>query len=90
MMINTCECYLIFIQDICEGDEPLDIECRQIGTKIPHDQTGQVFESTANCNLQRGLACGNVFQQNGRCFDYEIRYCCPKKKSEKMIITTIY
>ena len=50
--------------NVCEGTEPIDVECRQVGT-------GFAPASGVSCTVD-GLRCeGNTF-----CADYEVRYKC--------------
>lgn len=55
--------------------DPLALQARVVGSRLPHTQTGDRLM----INLRVGLVCFNKRQKNGRkCHDYEVRYCCKK------------
>ncbi|CAH1797600.1 unnamed protein product [Owenia fusiformis] len=61
---------------------PVDIDCRKVGTHIHALRTGQVFKKGAVCSLEGGLVCVNNEQRPGsHCLDYEIRFLCPMATS---------
>ncbi|XP_066269246.1 uncharacterized protein [Branchiostoma lanceolatum] len=53
---------------------PTDVHARVIATQQEASLTGEtfVYYDTAN-----GFACRNQQQKDGRCLDYEVRFCCP-------------
>ncbi|XP_066269245.1 uncharacterized protein [Branchiostoma lanceolatum] len=53
---------------------PTDVHARVIATQQEASLTGEtfVYYDTAN-----GFACRNQQQRDGRCMDYEVRFCCP-------------
>ncbi|CAH1247321.1 VWA2 [Branchiostoma lanceolatum] len=53
---------------------PTDVHARVIATQQEASLTGEtfVYYDTAN-----GFACRNQQQRDGRCLDYEVRFCCP-------------
>ncbi|KAK3108253.1 hypothetical protein FSP39_004202 [Pinctada imbricata] len=54
----------------CDG--PVEIECRQAGTKVEASLTGQRL----TCDLDTGLRCLN-WENPNKCHDYEVRFFCP-------------
>ncbi|XP_052092501.1 mucin-5AC-like [Mytilus californianus] len=61
---------------------PAKIECREIVTKQSYDIVNQ---KGVSCDVNRGLVCEDINQNNGHCKDYEVRvYCvdaCPSTHS---------
>ncbi len=59
---------------------PTNIQCRvKNGPKkhTPAASTGQKFVSGHECTIEGGLICKNSMN-NRQCYDYEVRYFCPK------------
>lgn len=50
---------------------PLMVECREAGSKVKAEKTGQ----TLTCDARAGLTCHNADNAE-RCRDYEIRLYC--------------
>ena len=56
---------------ICNN--PIALDARLVGINTDYTRT----EQTLNVNLMIGFWCVNAQQTNGRCLDYEVRFCCP-------------
>ena len=68
--------------DVCEN--PVAADARQVGTHVHYTETGQILTIGRNT----GITCQNRQQPGrGRCFDYEVRFCCPF--SSKSILDNI-
>ncbi|XP_035690117.1 mucin-5AC-like [Branchiostoma floridae] len=59
---------------ICRS--PTDIQARVIATGQDAFQTGEVF---AFYDVTTGFVCRMKDQPDGKCLDYEVRFCCPRK-----------
>lgn len=57
--------------NVCNGTEPIDAECRVVGSKAPSSETGDTF--SLPCGVD-GIECTD--QVNNPCEDYEVRYKC--------------
>ena len=57
--------------DICEN--PIAVDGREVSEQVHYSQTGQIL----TVDRDVGLSCVNSQQRNGRCLDYEVRFCCP-------------
>ncbi|XP_065923868.1 uncharacterized protein [Magallana gigas] len=57
--------------NVCNGTEPIDAECRVVGSKAPSSGTGDTF--SLPCGVD-GIECTD--QVNNPCEDYEVRYKC--------------
>ena len=53
---------------------PLAIQARLVSNQLPYQAGGD----TLTISPSVGLICKNVDQTDGRCTDYEVRYCCRK------------
>ena len=62
--------------DVCGDGEhvlPTSFEVRVVGTKVDYSLTGDnVF-----IDPKIGFDCLNRYQSDGRCENYEARFCCP-------------
>ena len=67
----------------CVDDKtpPLAIQARLVSNKQPYQTGGDVV--TVSQSL--GFICKNNNQQDGRCNDYEVRYCCKKKEDTGVV-----
>ena len=52
---------------------PAKIECREIATKQSYNIVNQ---KGVSCDVNRGLVCEDINQNNGHCKDYEVRVYC--------------
>ncbi|XP_071966039.1 uncharacterized protein [Antedon mediterranea] len=80
---------------ICQGSEPIAIECRTTGGISWFD-----VAQTVTCDLERGFECEHSQQKSSTCEDYEVRFLCScgkggkdkvddKKKPETTIVSTV-
>lgn len=61
--------------NVCNGTEPIDAECRVVGSKAPSSGTGDTFSMPCGVG---GLECTD--EVNNPCEDYEVRYKCAVHK----------
>ena len=52
---------------------PTSIEARVVGSQVDYSLTGEIVL----IDPKIGFGCENQFQDDGRCEDYEVRFCCP-------------
>uniref|UniRef100_K1QDS6 Fibropellin-1 n=1 Tax=Magallana gigas TaxID=29159 RepID=K1QDS6_MAGGI len=57
--------------NVCNGTEPIEAECRVVGSKVASSGTGDSF--SLPCGVD-GIECND--QVNNPCEDYEVRYKC--------------
>lgn len=57
--------------NVCNGTDPIDAECRVVGTEVPSAQTGDSF--ARSCGVE-GIECSA--SSTNPCEDYEVRYKC--------------
>lgn len=59
--------------NICNGANPIGIECRVTATGLNWTTSGEVY----SCTPLSGGVCVNSQQSDGYCQDYQVRFLCP-------------
>ena len=59
-------------QEVCETPLAIDARARGSGS-----------QEVTHVDLNYGFWCNNEEQTSGDCADFEVRYCCPKKREVK-------